>query len=254
MAEFISVPSLRIILINFHTTMISSSSRFKYCIFLFSISILSSLVACQSEPEGPQYKVSMEDKIEKIDTTQSNLNLRAVEVGELKENIIEPPFEKSWKEKKYRVDGRTDLVYIEGFHYLGAKRSIGFMRRGEKHGKWVLWYESGHKVGEFNYTDGVENGDFIEWFEDGTLKAKYAFKDGQKDKVWTTYHANGKKSRETTYDTGIAIGDFKSWHPSGKVMTIGKYVEGLKEGKWISYHEDGSIKEEVLFKQGVIIE
>ena len=46
-----------------------------------------------------------------------------------------------------------------------------------------------------NFKDGLRNGKFIGWYENGNISSEKYFKNNVKEGKWTTYYQNGQKAR-----------------------------------------------------------
>ncbi len=83
-----------------------------------------------------------------------------------------------------------------------------------------------------NYKNGMLDGDYIEYFENGTTKVKGGFKDNKRHGVWVHYHANGNKMMFNRYKNGRLHGWCMGYDTSGKEIAKKYYYYGrLLEGK-----------------------
>ncbi len=62
----------------------------------------------------------------------------------------------------------------------GMKLEVNY-KDGMKDGKWITWYENGRKWTDRNYKDGKEDGKSTEWFANGQIKTEENYKDGKKE-------------------------------------------------------------------------
>jgi antitoxin component YwqK of YwqJK toxin-antitoxin module len=56
---------------------------------------------------------------------------------------------------------------------------IGEYRNGQRHGKWIKWYEDGNKLWEEEYQNGQKHGKCIDWYENGNKRWEYEWQNGQ---------------------------------------------------------------------------
>lgn len=70
-----------------------------------------------------------------------------------------------------------------------------------KNGKVLGYYKEGGKQYEYQYgdVDGMEDGPYTEWFENGSIKVQGQFKEGAKDGLWIYFDQNGVKLKSEKY-------------------------------------------------------
>lgn len=74
------------------------------------------------------------------------------------------------------------------------------------------------------YLNGKEEGEWLNYWENGRLKDKTTFKNGQLDGAWESYS------------------------PESVLKLKGNYKNGYKVGEWTSYFNNGRLKEKQHFK------
>ena len=89
-----------------------------------------------------------------------------------------------------------------------------------------------------------------EYYDSGALKAKGIKKNGLKEGKWVFYFENGKLYREIHFCNDVENGEWKMWHEKGKLYLEQMKINGESEGYWKEYYEDGSIKEIGEYKNG----
>jgi antitoxin component YwqK of YwqJK toxin-antitoxin module len=77
--------------------------------------------------------------------------------------------------------------------------------------------------------DGLKNGDFVEYFSDGSVKMK------------------------GTYQDNTYTGKYVQNYPDGKVMVEGEYKAAVKDGLWKYYADDGRLKAQQVYETGKMI-
>lgn len=136
------------------------------------------------------------------------------------------------------------------------------------------FYQDGEKVGEgITLKDGVRDGEWKEFYNNGALKAEGKYDNGLKVGTWKYYHPNGQLEqtgkfdekgrlqgkwvwyypsgnllREEHYIDGMADGLMTEYDEAGNVIAEGEYIEGLEEGPWI--YEYGDFREEGSYSYG----
>lgn len=120
------------------------------------------------------------------------------------------------------------LYYAEDGQWISSRE---FFRNTIPEGKWITYYqESTQPAEEISWKNGKMNGDYVEFFIDGTLKF------------------------EAKYVDGFMQGEVKRYFPYGKIKGVGTYEDGRRIGEWIYYNELG--EEELIDyynNQGVLI-
>ena len=69
-------------------------------------------------------------------------------------------------------------------------------------GLWITWYENGQKTDEGHYKDSKPVGLWTRWYEDGQKKFEGYFKDGKADGLWTEWSEDGKETSEKHFIDG----------------------------------------------------
>ena len=62
------------------------------------------------------------------------------------------------------------------------------------------YFKSGQKRFEIHYTDGILDGPFIWWHENGKVWYKGRYMDNKQYDIWTYYYSNGTIQFEQEYD------------------------------------------------------
>ncbi len=82
------------------------------------------------------------------------------------------------------------------------------------------------------YAKGLREGESLEYFFNGAIKAKGMFKNNKKNGIWETYHANGQKMNLLRYKDGAQHGWCSAYSAAGKETAKQYYYYGrLLEGK-----------------------
>ena len=91
---------------------------------------------------------------------------------------------------------------------------------------------------ESTYKDGKLEGEVIEYFDFGTIKAKSHYLNGLRHGQFLTNHANGKPMLEEHYLYNYKHGFFRAFDESGKEIgrmyyKMGQLLEGDELQQWI---------------------
>jgi antitoxin component YwqK of YwqJK toxin-antitoxin module len=162
------------------------------------------------------------------------------------------------------------------FYYMNGKiEQTGTYLKNEKpDGEWKWYYENTDLLRRDEvYSEGVENGTFIEYSDTGSIETKGeymdgleqglwvyqlgdikmegSYKDGKRDGIWKYYLDNGN-----IYFTGVYIDDNPDgkhiiYWDNGKIMEEGYYVMGKREGEWYKYNYDGAIFLITTYNNGI---
>ena len=197
--------------------------------------------------------------------------------------------EKPYKEEHYKngkKEGKCSYWYIRG-----PKKSVENYKDGKLHGLSIRWYETydtsqGGTSSEVFYENGLKHGSSKEWWEDGNKKSEGNYTNGNEDGLFIDYHTNGIKSKEMFYEdgyrksefdkywnefgnltnsrtkvhntvegeydeNGLKVGEFIERNPEGQIKSEGSYnKDGLKEGTWCYYFDNGFREMEGNYKNG----
>ncbi len=77
-----------------------------------------------------------------------------------------------------------------------------------------------------NYKQGKLDGEYIEYFNNGTIKAKGSYVNDKKDGIWVRYHVTGKKMVEERYRNGLKYGWSYAFNEGGKEIGKQFFWEG----------------------------
>lgn len=121
------------------------------------------------------------------------------------------------KEVEY-VDGKPSgqvTVYNEEGKVI-AKRQYD---NGRRDGVWETYNQSGEqKMREDHYQDGLANGVFKVWFENGQLRREIPFVDGKQEGVAKEWTRVGDKRAEVAFKDGVKDGKATVWQRDGKTV------------------------------------
>ena len=150
------------------------------------------------------------------------------------------------------------------YHDNGQLDEVGKYSNGAKIGFWKGYYPNGqleydgrymidrlandchiepNSIGSYNTLDslfcseGVEDGLWLRYHENGTLRVKYQMVGGKTEGRWETYHDNGQIEIEGAFRNGEKHGVFKVYDSSGNLDNTphpildqfrGTFVDGKK--------------------------
>ena len=76
-----------------------------------------------------------------------------------------------------------------------------------------------------------------------TGREQGSFKNGVEDGAWVEYWDNGQLSDEGNYKKGKKDGSWVTYYPNGQLWVKGNYKNGKKEGAWFFYEPNGTLME-----------
>jgi antitoxin component YwqK of YwqJK toxin-antitoxin module len=119
-----------------------------------------------------------------------------------------------------------------------------------KLGRNYFWYKSGaiHQstadVGGPVLVDG-----YTKYYKSKQLAEKGTFNDGLKDGIWKSWHENGNLAALEKWKNGLRHGDFILYDAQGAQNVVGTYRNDQKHGTWINYVS----KDTLVYKKGNIV-
>jgi antitoxin component YwqK of YwqJK toxin-antitoxin module len=145
---------------------------------------------------------------------------------------------------------RTYTGWIKNRYKSGTIQNLYQLKDGIPNGIWTTWRENGKKEYEATYKNDKLDGLTMAWHENGQKKSEENFKNDKLDGLTMTWHENGQKEAETNFKGDKKDGLFVMWHENGQKMVEGK----MKNGKWEElvneWHKNGQKKSEQNYKDG----
>jgi antitoxin component YwqK of YwqJK toxin-antitoxin module len=150
-------------------------------------------------------------------------------------------------------------------------------KRVRKNGVFKRYFDNGKQLSEESYNDGMLEGKWTYWYENGQVKLKGNFKPYEvlpnderwerssryvfpardsKHGKWTEWYENGQKELEQNYECGRFIGKWTSWYKNGNKKSVRNYKDGgglpgsgnsILDGQCTGWHENGQKKSERHF-------
>ncbi|MDN2678441.1 toxin-antitoxin system YwqK family antitoxin [Janthinobacterium sp. SUN033] len=99
--------------------------------------------------------------------------------------------------------------------------------------------------------EGDFNGVNVEYYADGTVKSRKAYRDGEYDGLHSHFHANGQLRHALLYQAGQpADGEFLSFDEHGQVSNRAHFADGVLTGEVTAFHADGRLAERGPYLDG----
>ena len=128
-------------------------------------------------------------------------------------------------------------------NFMGGKPKLeGSYKDGLMNGNWVGWYENGQKEWEGKYKNG-----------DGSDLGETRISRNGRNGIWTFWYENGQKKREINYKYGKEDGSVIEWYKNGQKSGEGTYINGKPDRLVTQWSENGQKESEVTYKDGEVI-
>jgi antitoxin component YwqK of YwqJK toxin-antitoxin module len=127
-----------------------------------------------------------------------------------------------------RGEEEKNEIYQEDIKIAEGKLDSG----GIKQGQWIEYYLDGSKKGEGIYKDGQKEGKWTYYTLKGTIEQTGTFKKGIPEGEWLWYYTNGFLRRREEFSRGNLNGEYIEKDSSGNEIIKGNYSEGVLEGNW----------------------
>lgn len=82
----------------------------------------------------------------------------------------------------------------------GKTKMEGNIENGLREGKWISWYENGMIWSETNFDKGVKNGPTTSYYPDGNKRYEGQYKNGKEFGKWIYYDKSGKVNSEKKFE------------------------------------------------------
>jgi antitoxin component YwqK of YwqJK toxin-antitoxin module len=101
------------------------------------------------------------------------------------------------------------------------------------------------------YIEGVKHGPLTQWYDSGKLFLEGAYNEGMLDGRWIIYYEDGSLGSTATYNmgSGVQIG----YSPDGLMMTKIHFKDNEKDGEEIRYNRKGEVVEILVWEEGEFV-
>ncbi len=137
------------------------------------------------------------------------------------------------------ADGKYKQFYQDG----KTLKVEGQVKDNLPYGIWRTYYESGNLQSVANYDEGEVDGDFYYYFDKKPRKLMIQahFDHDLLDGEYVEYWENGAIKAKLHYKDGKLHGEALYYFPTGQLKIKGKYRKGEKKGKWLFYNKKGEV-------------
>lgn len=112
---------------------------------------------------------------------------------------------------------------------------------GTKHGPFESRHANGRVRTQGNYVNGVSDGAYARYSEEGRLVERGAHKRGKMNGKWEHFDEDGALKDQTYWKDGVPEGPFEFYFPNGKKKISGRYANGELSGKWSEWDAQGRL-------------
>jgi antitoxin component YwqK of YwqJK toxin-antitoxin module len=154
------------------------------------------------------------------------------------DTIAVVPYYSSWRIINRRgqfIDHFKGTQAVKLYYENGILGTIGKLKNYSREGKWIFYYKNGKLEEEFNYKQGLKNGEYKNWDSTGILLENIIYRDD------TVFKKIYEKPYVDTYNYGYKKPANKEYFSNGKLKYKGQYEENNffnKTGKWIEGDTD----------------
>lgn len=119
-----------------------------------------------------------------------------------------------------------------------------------KVGKTYFWYRAGeiHRS-TADIGGSVLVNDYVKYYKSKQLAEKGVFDNGLKDGLWKSWHENGNLAKIEKWKNGSRHGNFITYTENGEKKVEGTYRNHKKHGTWIDYVSQDTL----VYEKGFII-
>ena len=150
-------------------------------------------------------------------------------------------------------DGYEDGVSWS-YYEDGSKESMRSHTNGVENGDWMFWYnmkDTNQLAWHFQFLNGKRHGKCVWYYPNGNEKKVEEYKDGLLDGVVIKYWGDdGKKKSEIYFQAGKYHGSYKTFHKNGELSIETEYSYGLKHGIEKNYFDNKQISLEGEWVEG----
>jgi antitoxin component YwqK of YwqJK toxin-antitoxin module len=136
----------------------------------------------------------------------------------------------------------------------GKKNAEGKYVKEKKEGLWRFYSEFDESlVSEEMYTAGKKNGVSKTFYAGKTLLEEIVWKDGLREGPWIQYFDDGKVKLKCAYKKDLKEGPVTVFYPTGQKFNTGQYAGGYPDGKWLTWDLDGKLLSTDVYDHGVLV-
>jgi membrane associated rhomboid family serine protease/antitoxin component YwqK of YwqJK toxin-antitoxin module len=164
----------------------------------------------------------------------------------------------------YDSNWRETPEYLSVYYRTGQRDSLHRWQ-----GKVRDYYFDGKIQMKGAYKDGLSHGVFLYYSHEGKYESAGRYDHESPVGKWEEFHKNGRLQRETYYGDRVFIknvydtagnpqvvngkGTETSYHPNGIISEQGELIDGRREGIWKGYHPNGKPYFEEYYRDNMLV-
>jgi antitoxin component YwqK of YwqJK toxin-antitoxin module len=149
--------------------------------------------------------------------------------------------------KKFlKKDGDYEEMYEE--EDGGGIKCRYHMTGGCLNGEYKEFYSNGSKKATRNYKEGELSGITEVWYENGIRSVYSEYNKGLVDGVYNAWYENGNPMYETNHLYNKRHGVRKDYYPNGQLSMIRNYINGVQVGEYKCWYEDGKLSSDIIYR------
>lgn len=131
-------------------------------------------------------------------------------------------------------NSKGKVIKSETYNINGNRISEGIvLKNGIEDGDWIYYFDNGNKQAIGKYINGNKSGNWNYYYKNEKLKQTGTYVNGKFSGRWQWYYQTGELLKEEFFIYGKLDGESIEYSVDGNIIAKGNYVEGLKEGEWI---------------------
>jgi antitoxin component YwqK of YwqJK toxin-antitoxin module len=189
---------------------------------------------------------------------------KLMHIGEYKADKLHGAFTEYFPDQKKKTEGVCAEGLYQGkviqYQTNGLKLTEGKYLNGVKEGEWLHYLENGKLQMQVLYKNGVQtkevrhNGDFVDHYESGIPKLEITFEDGLEEGPFKEYYDQGEWQREQKPAEGPDSPlEWTEKLVNRQVSREGEYKGGKLHGDIVYYTTDGRIQKTETYENGVLV-
>jgi antitoxin component YwqK of YwqJK toxin-antitoxin module len=139
-------------------------------------------------------------------------------------------------------------LYYENGVLAGSGKYIGSLK--DSVWKYYSYYDKSLKLEE-SYESGIKAGKSIKYYTSGKIAEEILWIKNLKEGNWNQYFENGSPKIKAFYKNDKREGKFETFYTSGKLEMSGMFENNLMQGEWIYYDEAGAVKTKIIYLRGI---
>lgn len=138
------------------------------------------------------------------------------------------------------------LVMKDGLLYSDSLSSKPY---SGKHSSKVM-----NKIIEYEVVDGVKEGKFTLYYENGMIEMTGNIKQNLNDGLWKYFSSDGRLQQTGRYKSDKPDGLWEWFYGNGKTFEEGAFLNGQRNGEWKTYDTSGTLRIKRVFENDILVD